>query len=381
MNLIEIRPDPNFISNNTIMEDLLLDCHCALFLTDISNKETFESMKKIIDLIDNKKYPDLKKILVQNKSDIAPELQNEDINKFINDNQEIDHLKISVKDGKNLEELKLKIYNEINSPNKNITPLDIIKKSHRKYDITNMNKIGKNIKIISLLLLGNFGVGKTNLIQRYMNNTFEPKYISTLGIDTFIKLLKVKDENNNIKTYKLKIYDTAGQERYRSLPKVLFRKVDGILLLYDINDKETFKDISLWLNDINECFKKTDNKKDEENDVDKKIEENDEDKNNTVIYLIGNKIDLLNYDKVEEVDDNDEEKIENNYLITKEDKDKLKNDLGYQYYEISNKWNINIDEVVSRIALDCIKNVDNKINDESKKIIKTTQKSNKKCCF
>ena len=381
MNLIEIRPDPNLISNNTIMEDLLLDCHCALFLIDISNKETFESMKKIMDLIDNKKYPDLKKILVQNKSDIAPELQNEDINKFINDNQEIDHLKISVKDNKNLEELKLKIYNEINSPNKNITPLDIIKKSHRKYDIINMNKIGKNIKIISLLLLGNFGVGKTNLIQRYMNNTFEPKYLTTLGIDTFIKLLKVKDENNNIKTYKLKIYDTAGQERYRSLPKVLFRKVDGILLLYDINDKETFKDISLWLNDINECFKKTDNKKDEENDVDKKIEENDEDKNNTVIYLIGNKIDLLNYDKVEEVDDNDEEKIENNYIITKEDKDKLKNDLGYQYYEISNKWNINIDEVVSRIALDCIKNVDNKINDEGKKIIKTTQKANKKCCF
>ena len=381
MNLIEIRPDPNFISNNTIMEDLLLDCHCALFLIDISNKETFESMRRIMDLIDNKKYPDLKKIIVQNKIDIAPEVQNEEINKFINDNPEIDHLKISVKDGKNLEELKLKIYNEINSPNKNITPLDIIKKSHRKYDIINMNKIGKNIKIISLLLLGNFGVGKTNLIQRYMNNTFEPKYITTLGFDTFIKLLKVKDENNNIKTYKLKIYDTAGQEKYRSLPKVLFRKVDGILLLYDINDKETFKDIYLWLNDINECFKKTDNKKDEENDVDKKIEENDEDKNNTVIYLIGNKIDLLNYDKVEEVDDNDEEKIENNYIIIKEDKDKLKNDLGYQYYEISNKWNINIDEVVSRIALDCIKNVDNKINDESKKIINTTQKANKKCCF
>ena len=114
MNLIEIRPDPYLISNNTIMEGLLFDCHCALFLIDISNKETFESMKKIMDLIDNKKYPDLKKILVQNKSDIAPELQNEDINKFINDNPEIDHFKISVKDGKNLEELKLKIYNEIN---------------------------------------------------------------------------------------------------------------------------------------------------------------------------------------------------------------------------------------------------------------------------
>ena len=58
MNLIEIRPEPNFISNNTIMEDLLLDCHCALFLIDISEDNTFKSMKKIMDLIDNKKYPE-----------------------------------------------------------------------------------------------------------------------------------------------------------------------------------------------------------------------------------------------------------------------------------------------------------------------------------
>ena len=46
MNLIEIRPDPNLISNGTIMEDLLLDCHCALFLTDISDYETFISMRR-----------------------------------------------------------------------------------------------------------------------------------------------------------------------------------------------------------------------------------------------------------------------------------------------------------------------------------------------
>ena len=70
-----------------------------------------------------------------------------------------------------------------------------------------MNKIGKNIKIISLLLLGNSGVGKTNLIQRYMNNIFEPKFISTLGFDTFIKLLKVKDENNNINPFLLSFFD------------------------------------------------------------------------------------------------------------------------------------------------------------------------------
>ena len=104
---------------------------------------------------------------------------------------------------------------------------------------------------------------------------------------------------------------------------------------------------------------------------DKKNEENVEDKNNIVIYLIGNKIDFLN-------DDNTEKK--NNSIVTREEKDELKNNLGFQYYEISNKWNINIDEVLSRIVLDCVKNVDNKIIDKSKKSIKSIKEDEKKCC-
>ena len=168
MNLIEIKSDPNLISNNTIMEDLLLDCHCALFFIDISDQKGFESIKNIMDLIDKNLYPDLKKILVENKSDIEPELPSEDIYKYINDNKEIDHIKISVKDGKNLEELKLKIYNEINSPNKKLTPMDKVLKSNRKFDLKNLRNIEDNTKSISIILLGNSGVGKTNFMMRYI---------------------------------------------------------------------------------------------------------------------------------------------------------------------------------------------------------------------
>ena len=362
MNLIEIRPDPILISNNTIMEDILLDCHCALFLTDISDKETFESMKKIMDLIDNNKYPDLKKILVENKSDIEPELPNEEINKYINDNPKIDHIKISVKDNKNLEELKHKIYNEINSPNKNITPMDLIKKSNIKKDLKNMRNIEENMKNITLVLLGNTAVGKTSFMRRYAANEFSHRFISTIGTDDVSKIIEVKDENNNIKNYKLKIYDTAGQEKYRSIPRSYYKKADGILLFFDVNDIETFEDISVWLTDINE-----------ELNNDKK----DKNENNVVIYLVGNKIDYLNNDDEEIGESNEEDKHK---PVTKNEKEDLKRKLKFPYYEISNQWNLNIDEVTARIVIDCAKMMDNKKEDVGWKTIKSIKKKKKKCC-
>jgi GTPase SAR1 family protein len=201
MNLIEIRPDPNLISNHTIMEDLLLDCHCALFLTDMSDEETFKPMRRIMDLLDNNKYPELKKILVQNKSDIEPESPSDEINKYIFEHLEIDNIKISVKDDKNLEELKLKIYNEINSPNKKVTPMDKVKKRNIKCDLDDINIEG-NMKNINLILLGNSGVGKTNFMIRYSVNEFSQRFISTIGTNEEIKIIKIKDENNNKKNYK-----------------------------------------------------------------------------------------------------------------------------------------------------------------------------------
>ena len=362
MNLIEVKSDPNIFSNNTIMKYLLLDCHCALFLTDISNKETFESIRNRIDSIDNKKYPDLKKILVENKSDIEPELANEEINKYIKDNPEIDHIKISVKDNKNIEELKLKIYNEINSPNKNITPMDRIKKSNIKKDLKNINIEG-NMKNINLVLLGNSGVGKTSFMKRYGANQFTLRFLSTIGSDEIIKTIEITDENKNIKNYKLKIYDTAGQEKYRSVPPSYYKKADGILLFYDVNDIETFEAIYEWITDI----------KDESTN-----EKKDENENDVVVYLVGNKIDNLNNDE-EEIGESIKEDMHK--PVTKKEKEKLKRDLKIlNYYEISNKWNLNIDEVTARIILDVAKIIDNKKVDEGRKTIKFVEQKKKKCC-
>ena len=359
MNLIEIRHDQNLISNHTIMEDLLLDCHCALFLTDISDYETFISMRRVMDLIDNKKNPDLKKILVQNKSDIEPKSPSDEINEYIFEHLEIDNIKISVKDDKNLEELKLKIYNEINSPIKNITPMDRIQKSNRNYDIKNLRNIDDNMKSISIILLGSPGVGKTNFMKRYMTNEYNGITPPTLGVDDLTKIILIKDENNNYKKYKLKIYDTNGQEKYRCLPRSYFKKVDGALLLLDVNEIETFEDINVWMAEINQYGPKYEG-----------------DGNNFVIYLVGNKIDKLNNDDEEIGESNDE----NLYKpVTKKEKENLKRKLKFPYYEISNQWNLNVDEVAARIILDCAKRVDNIKEDLDRKIIKPVKKKKKKC--
>ena len=367
MNLIEIRPDQMLIYNNTIMEDLLLDCQCALFLTDISEEETFESMQKIMDAIDNKKHPDLKKILVENKSEKEPESPSEKISKYIFEHQEIDHIKISVQEEKNLEELKLKIYNELNSPNKKMTPLDKVKKRNIKCDLEDIN-LEVIMKNINLILLGNSGVGKTNFMVRYSVNEFSQRFISTIGTNEDIKTIEIKDENNNRRNYKLKIFDTAGQERYRSIPRSYYKKADGILLFYDVNDIRTFEDVSIWITDIYQYCGEDDGKKKDKNE------------NNIVIYLIGNKIDFLNNDE-EEIGETTEEG--ENKPVTKKEKETLINNLKFPYYEISNKWNVNIEEVMARIILDCAKNVDSKKNDEKTKVIKSSKNNKKKkttCC-
>ena len=82
MNLYEIRLEDNIISNDTLLEAFLFDCQCTLFLVDGKNEKSVNSVKDIMDSIDNEKYPFMKRIIVENKSDIMPEEENEEIKKI-----------------------------------------------------------------------------------------------------------------------------------------------------------------------------------------------------------------------------------------------------------------------------------------------------------
>lgn len=99
--------------------------------------------------------------------------------------------------------------------------------------------------IFKILLLGNQNVGKTSFILRYCEDKFSENQISSIGID-----LKTKSINRNKRNIILQIYDTAGQEKFKSISRNYFKTADGILLLYDISNLESFRSIKDGINNI-----------------------------------------------------------------------------------------------------------------------------------
>ena len=110
-----------------------------------------------------------------------------------------------------------------------------------------MNKINTTPEFqIKLLTLGETGVGKTSIILRYTDNSFLNSQIYTIGIDCKIKTIKIENKIINIL-----IWDTAGQERFRNITSHYYNNTDGILLVYDISNRESFEKLNYWLDEIN----------------------------------------------------------------------------------------------------------------------------------
>lgn len=119
--------------------------------------------------------------------------------------------------------------------------------------------------VFRVVIVGDANVGKSSLLLRFSENTFKEQYRVTIGVEFGIKLLRVDRQ-----LVKLQIWDTAGQESFRSIARNFYRKADGVLLVYDFSARDTFENCEYWLGEI---------------------------KRNApvgaVIYLIGNKVDLL----------------------------------------------------------------------------------------
>jgi Ras-related protein Rab-1A len=98
---------------------------------------------------------------------------------------------------------------------------------------------------IELLIIGDQNVGKSNFIFRFTENKFSESHQATIGMD-----VKVKNITIDNKVYKIQIFDTSGQEVYKSISRNYYLRVQGILLMFDLTNKYTFQNKEKWIKDI-----------------------------------------------------------------------------------------------------------------------------------
>lgn len=109
-----------------------------------------------------------------------------------------------------------------------------------------MNKnLTRPFLLAKVVIVGDSGVGKTNLMTKYCDGVFKETYVATIGVDFKLKDIVIGEEK-----IKLQIWDTAGQERFRNITQTYFKGAKGIILTYSINDKQTFRNLNRWLRQL-----------------------------------------------------------------------------------------------------------------------------------
>ena len=119
--------------------------------------------------------------------------------------------------------------------------------------------------LFKVLMIGNSGVGKSCLLLRFADDRFEESNMPTIGVDFKIRTIESDD-----KVCKLQIWDTAGQERFKTITSAYYRGTHGIMVTYDVTDRDSFNAVHTWMAE-----------------ADKYIPSN----NNVIKILIGNKTD------------------------------------------------------------------------------------------
>ena len=111
-----------------------------------------------------------------------------------------------------------------------------------------MSHSQKNIAsdmLFKVIIVGDSGVGKTNLLTYFCEGVFKENYVATIGVDFKIKMLNVDD-----KRVKMQIWDTAGQERFRNITQTYYKGAAGIILAYSIADTRSYNNIANWIKQI-----------------------------------------------------------------------------------------------------------------------------------
>ena len=186
------------------------------------------------------------------------------------------------------------------------------------------------IKAIKIGLLGDTQVGKTAICRSFMNYEFENEFLSTIGNIKLEQKYKLK----NGEQIKLILWDSAGQERYRSVAMSTLKAVAGVILVFDVTNKDSFTNVSKWLLDIKEHL------------------------NNPCLILFANKIDL------------DKEL----WTIKEEEIIEFANEKKLVYFKTSAKTKEGINEGFAHIINDAYERIKQRSEEEEKKRIELKAK-------
>ena len=193
------------------------------------------------------------------------------------------------------------------------------------------NKINKNLIELKIILVGDSAVGKTSIVRRYINGSFEEEYNCTIQAECRTKLIN-EDDNTAVS---LNFWDTVGQEKYRAITRQFYRDCQGAFVVFDITSKKSFEEVQNWIKDV---------KSNGDND--------------TIIIILGNKSDLADSREVYE----------------EEIKNLLNND--YLYYDVSAKNGTNISLAFDKLKKLIMEKQKNK--EEKDEIIKEVKVPKKK---
>jgi small GTP-binding protein len=186
---------------------------------------------------------------------------------------------------------------------------------------------------IKIIVVGETGVGKSNIIIRYNGGEFEPNSIPNNGSSFIVKYYTFGN-----KVYRINVWDTAGQEKYHSLTKIFVKDSQIALLVYAINDSNSFEQLDYWYNMVKDAC------------------------NNIIFSIIGNKIDLLSEEKV---DLKKAKEKANQYNAMFQLTSALNDDSG-------------IDEIIEKLVKEYIKSLGRSIEIESLKDISSNIKLDKR---
>ncbi len=189
--------------------------------------------------------------------------------------------------------------------------------------------------LYKILLLGDSSVGKTCFLMRYTDNTFQEIHMSTIGLDYKLKNVQLDDG----KMVKIQIWDTAGQDRFRSITKNYYKGAHGIIVMYDVTNRRSFDNVKNWVEQIRE-----------------------EVSNKVSIILVGNKIDDVDGRKV-----------------TTEEGQKMAEECGLSFFECSAKSGDNIDHTFNELVKKTVESY-SQMDGTGAKLNSKNSKKKKGCC-